>query len=111
MANVMDAISAALGGAASALGGDSFALPGGALNFDVTPGFSIGPQGASGLYEPYVPTGTGHRAHRFIGINPTSGAATWFGPLGRPILFSGDFAAVRRVRRVAGRARRRVGGR
>ncbi len=31
--------------------------------------------------------------------------------MGRPILYSGDLAAVRRVRRVAARAKRRVGGR
>ncbi len=36
---------------------------------------------------------------------------TTFKNMGRPILWSGDLAAVKRVRRVASKARRRVGGR
>lgn len=67
---------------------------------------------AGSLLEPYVrgPSGLSH-AHRFMGVNPDTGRVTWFIPAGRPILFSGDLAAVRRVRRIAGRLRRRVGGR
>ena len=39
------------------------------------------------------------------------GTPVWFRPAGRPVLFSGDFQACRRVRKVAARARRRLGGR
>jgi len=92
-------------------GGSPFALPGGAMQLDVTPGFAITPQGSNSLFEPFVPTMQGHRAQRFIGINPTSGRQTWFGPMGQPVLWTGDFRACKRVRKVAGKARRRAGGR
>lgn len=39
------------------------------------------------------------------------GTPVWFRPAGRPVLFSGDFQACKRVRKVASRARRRLGGR
>lgn len=92
-------------------GTSPFTLPGGASAFDVTPGFAITPQGSNNLFEPFVPSMSGHRAQRFIGINPTSGRQTWFGPMGQPVLWTGDFRAARRVRKIAGKARRRVGGR
>ena len=41
---------------------------------------------------------------RFVQANPGTGKPTWFGPLGTPILFSGDLAACRRVERAAKRA-------
>lgn len=46
----------------------------------------------------------------FEARNPISGRLVYFAPRGRPILFSGDFAACRRVARVASHARR-AGGR
>jgi len=57
------------------------------------------------------------RAVPFVAVNPMSGKPVWFGPLGSPLLWSGDLRAVRRVRKIAGRAarfsgrRRRRGGR
>jgi hypothetical protein len=42
-------------------------------------------------------------ATRFVQANPATGKPTWFGPLGTPILFSGDLAACKRVDRVAKR--------
>jgi len=53
----------------------------------------------------------GPRAQTFVVANPVTGRAVWFKPAGRPILWSGDLSACRRVRKVAGRARRRLGGR
>jgi len=59
------------------------------------------------------------RASLFCLPNPLSGKPVWFLPAGRPLLFSGDVSAMRRVRRVASmagrasgrRTRRRRGGR
>lgn len=59
------------------------------------------------------------RASVFCLPNPLSGRPVWFMPAGRPLLWSGDVSAMRRVRRVASlagrasgrRVRRRRGGR
>jgi hypothetical protein len=103
-------------------GGGSSVLPGGALalgNYESLPsadvsGGYVGQYsggGLSAMFVPYRATPAGHSAQRFIGINPTSGRMQWFGPLGHPVLWSGDLTACRRVRKVAGKARRRLGGR
>lgn len=55
---------------------------------------------------PFRPTMAGAASQRFVATNPVSGRAQWFGPLGHPILFSRDFAVVRRVSKIAARARR-----
>lgn len=54
---------------------------------------------------------SGVRAQHFVVAHPVTGRAVWFKPAGKPILWSGDLSACRRVRKIAGRARRRVGGR
>ena len=114
MPNIMDLLSGALSGVAGAIDptyglGLQSSLPtlGQGLQ-SMLPSSLGGTPGASSLFEPYTAAG---RPHRFIGVSPTTGRITWFGPLGAPKLFSGDFAACKRVRRVAGHARRRVGGR
>lgn len=59
---------------------------------------------------PFRQTQMGAASQKFIGVNPVTGRATWFGPLGSPVLFSRDFAVMKRLRRVAvkaGRARGR----
>jgi hypothetical protein len=43
--------------------------------------------------------------------NPMTGKPTWFGPLGRPILWSRDLSVCKRVKRVGAKARRFSGGR
>jgi len=43
--------------------------------------------------------------------NPITGRLIYYAPRGRPILFSGDFAACRRVQRVSAMSARRCGGR
>jgi hypothetical protein len=48
----------------------------------------------------------GARAQPFVSANPVSGKLTWFKPAGKPILWSGDLTACRRVNRIASRARR-----
>lgn len=46
------------------------------------------------------------RAQAFVQVNPATGRATWFKPAGRPILWSDDLRACKRVGRIAARARR-----
>lgn len=53
---------------------------------------------------------TGYRAQRLVFPDPTGKLHFWM-PAGRPLLFSGDLAAARRVSRVASKAARRVGAR
>lgn len=65
----------------------------------------------SRLTSPFVPTMAGARAQPFISPNPVTGALTWFKPAGKPILWSGDLTACRRVGRIAMRARRARGKR
>lgn len=43
--------------------------------------------------------------------NPVTGSLVWFGPLGRPVLWSGDISRIKRVKKILGRAHRRLGGR
>ena len=77
--------------------------------FDL-PLIDIVPQGGGGqlsrLTSPFVPTMQGARAQPFIANNPVTGALTWFKPAGRPILWSGDLTACKRVGKIASRARR-----
>jgi hypothetical protein len=74
------------------------------------PGLDIVRQGGAGqlakLTSPFVPTMAGARAQPFIASNPVTGATTWFKPAGRPILWSGDLTACKRVGKIAARARR-----
>lgn len=82
----------------------------------------ITPQGSAELFEPFRLTPSGARAQLHVQVNPASGKAEFFGPLGRPVLFSRDVAVARRVRKLAsrlssvsglnrGRMRMRRGGR
>lgn len=95
-------------------GGGNAALPGGAAlgggMFDL-PGIDIVPQGQATCGSAFRPTRSGMSAQRHIKVNPASGRMQWFGPIGNPVLWSGDLAAAKRVKKVAARARRRVGGR
>ena len=76
------------------------------------PFFDITPQGSSAqLGSMFTPSMSGARAQKFMVPNPQTGKATWFGPLGQPVLFSGDFTASKRVARVARKARRSRGKR
>lgn len=91
------------------------ALPGGAM---VPFGGQLGPStsqnqlqtlqagGAGMAMVPFRPTMQGARAQTFVAQNPVTGAATWFKPAGKPILWSGDLTACKRVGKIASRARR-----
>ena len=57
------------------------------------------------LTSPFVPTAAGARSQPFVTANPVTGALTWFKPAGKPILWSGDLTACKRVGRIARRAR------
>lgn len=47
------------------------------------------------------------RAQAFVVGHPTTGAPVWFKPAGRPVLWSDDLRACKRVARIAARAKRR----
>jgi len=97
----------ALGGAA--LGGLSGYLSGpSSLGL---PFIDVVGQGVGAITQPFRQTMRGAAAQAYITANPSTGALTWFKPAGRPVLWSGDLAACKRVRKVASRARRRLGGR
>jgi len=74
------------------------------------PFIDVVPQGGGNqlarLTSPFVPTAAGARAQPFIASNPVTGKTTWFKPAGRPILWSGDLTACKRVGKIASRARR-----
>lgn len=67
------------------------------------PFVDITPSGSSELFEPYRLTPSGARPQVHVQMNPASGKAEFFGPLGRPILFSRDVAVTRRVHRMGRR--------
>lgn len=50
--------------------------------------------------------GVSARASMFVLPNPVTGRPVWFGPYGRPMLWSGDLAACRRVSRISGKVGR-----
>jgi hypothetical protein len=68
-------------------------------------------QGYNSLTSAFAPTIAGYRAKLHVLPNPRTGRPVWFRPVGQPILFSGDVATVKRVKRIAARARRVTGGR
>jgi len=55
----------------------------------------------------FRPTMAGARAMFFRTQNPVTGQDTWFRPAGRPLLWSGDLNACKRVNKIARRARRK----
>ena len=97
------------------------AAPGGAplgLSFgDPTPGIQIPGTGMTLGDTAAVAPGQAFRTGRcgavasvHVKTNPTTGKPTWFGPLGRPILFSRDVRAAKTLKRVGRIARRVTGG-
>lgn len=110
MPNIMDLLSGALQGVAGAIDpsyglGLQSAYPTAAMQTGATINGLLGTGSSStALFEPYTAAG---RPHRFIGVSPTTGRISWFGPLGQPLLFSGDRAACKRYMRHG----RRRGGR
>ena len=55
----------------------------------------------------FVPTQSTIRARHLVQVqNPQTGTTHWYRNVGRPILFSGDLRAAKRVRKVASMARR-----
>lgn len=88
--------------AAPAIGGG--ALLGEVIERSLTPGG--GGAMPANIGAPFRPTMAGARAQLFVVANPVTGTPTWFKPAGRPILFSGDLTACKRVQKIARRARR-----
>lgn len=110
------AVAAGLG--SMALGGLSNLLPSVGLPF-----VDLAPSGGAALFEPFRRTASGARAQLHIQVNPATDKPEFFAPVGRPLIFSRDFATVKRMKRLGGKmvtatggnrgrmARRRRGGR
>jgi hypothetical protein len=108
-----------LGGQPSTQGGFApvsapIALPGGAqlAGLDLNPFFDVAPQGAVCI----SPRATGSfrlPARVDVPVPNKDGTMrfTTYRNMGAPVLFAGDFAAAKRVKRVGAKARRRSGGR
>jgi len=77
---------------------------GGVLGGELLSGALAGGGGATPMFRP---TMAGARAMFFRTANPVTGQDTWFRPAGRPILWSGDLTACKRVNKVARRAKRK----
>lgn len=63
--------------------------------------------GGGGGTPPFRATMAGARAQFFRTENPVTGQDTWFRPAGRPLLWSGDLTACKRVNKIARRAKRK----
>lgn len=70
-------------------------------------GAAVGGGDGGGGTPAFRPTMAGARAQFFRMPNPATGQDTWFRPAGRPLLWSGDLTACRRVNKVARRASRK----
>jgi len=73
----------------------------------VAAGSLIGAGGGGGGTPPFRATMAGARAQFFRTENPATGQDTWFRPAGRPLLWSGDLTACKRVNKIARRAKRK----
>lgn len=103
------------GGVVPGVSPASFSLGGATpVGFDL-PFIDIVPQGGGAtlgaLTAPFRPTMAGASANTFVVPNPVTGRPTWFRPAGRPLIWSADLVAVRRVRKLAARAHRVTGHR
>lgn len=63
--------------------------------------------GGGGGTPPFRATMAGARAQFFRTQNPATGQDTWFRPAGRPLFWSGDLTACKRVNKIARRAKRK----
>jgi hypothetical protein len=97
-------MAAGLGG--MALSGLSNLLPSVGLPF-----VDIAPSGGAALFEPFRRTASGARAQLHIQVNPATDKPEFFAPVGRPLIFSRDFATVKRMKRLGGKMVTATGGR
>lgn len=103
----------------AAPGGMQLTAGGGGYGYQPALGLPFGdvmPEGSAacmaGLTSPFAAGGQrGARAKTHVKCDPISGRTVWFKPAGRPLLWSGDLSACKRVRKVASRAKRARGGR
>jgi len=95
----------------------STALPGGALVASglgalgraILPAFGGAAAGAGALMLDAALSPRGRGMPRLIMQTTPAGNPTWYRHVGQPVLFSGDLATCKRVRKIAGRARRSGG--
>lgn len=69
--------------------------------------FQGGGGGAAGGTPMFKPTQAGYTAQTFRAQNPSTGQDVFFRPAGRPILWSSDLSACKRVKKIARRAYRK----
>jgi hypothetical protein len=81
-------------------------MAGGLLAGELFESMTSGPA-AGGATPMFKPTATSARPMFFRVPNPVTGQDVWFRPAGRPILWSGDLSACKRVKKVARRASRK----
>lgn len=93
-----------IGGQSMPTGGGAVALPGGAM----VPQLRSGQ--ANPIFTTFQNTATGAVTCRarstFEVVNPCTGSTVFYRNMGRPLLWSGDLTAARRVRKAASKARR-----
>ena len=97
--------------APAALGGLGRAAVGGAIGALGVEALQGGGNGGAGCpTSPFTASNaSGFRAQPFLAAAP-NGKTTWFKPAGKPILWSGDLTACKRVSKIARRAKRTRGG-
>lgn len=95
----------ALPGLAAGMAGGEFAdwLQGANAQADAR-AVAVSPGGGTPMFRP---TMAGYRAQTFRAQNPVTGQDVYFKPAGRPILWSSDLSACKRVKKVARRAARK----
>jgi len=91
----------------SAGGGNVAVLPGGAQTGGGAVGF---PGGAAPLFN-LSQGGRVSPRSLVMTLNPANGNPVFFRHVGRPVLYSGDLATCKRVKKISARVRRSVGGR
>jgi hypothetical protein len=95
---------ASLAGAGSALLRQLPGVVGGFLGGAAIDAAISGPGGGTPMFRQ---TMSGARSMFFRTQNPVTGQDVWFRPAGRPVLWSGDFSACKRVKKVARKASRK----
>lgn len=91
-------------GLGSAIARNLPGLAGGFLAGEALEGIFGGGGGGTPMFRA---TMAGARAQMFRAQNPATGKDTWFLPAGRPLLWSGDLTACKRVKKIARRASRK----
>ncbi|HKX47000.1 MAG TPA: hypothetical protein VJP77_09885 [Planctomycetota bacterium] len=74
------------------------------------PFVDLAPSGGAAVFDAFRRTPSGARAQVHIQVNPVTDKPEWFAPVGRPIVFSRDFAVVKRMGKMGRRMVSATGG-